>query len=329
MNVALGLLTQLLHLALVLGAAPLVAGLAPWLGARMRSRRGAPPARAWRRLAALLRKRPVLSDDASAVSVAAPYAAVAATAAAAALVPSFSRGMALAPLADLVLVAGLLGTARAAAWLAALDAGTPGGAMGAARAVPPVVAAEPVLLLCALVLAALTGRTNLDALWAAPDAGPALRAPLALCAAALAAVVLAEAAALSGPGASGSGASATGGAGEPATGPGAARAAMLREACGRHLALWEFEAALRLLVWLSLPVAMFLPAAAPAGAGPLGWLGGLLGWGAAIGAGCLLLAAHANLAPPQRPGRAADPGLAALLLALLGALLLLAAPRAA
>ena len=311
------LLIQLLHLALMIVTAPLMAGLADWLGARMRGRRAASPVQRWRRIAALLRKRPVLAESASVVSAAAPYTAAGATLAAAALVPSFTRGMILAPLADLVLVAGLLGMARCARWLAALDAGTPLGGMGMARSAPFAVVVEPVLLLCALVLAALTGRTNLDALWTAPEIASTLWAPLVLCGAALAVAVLSESA----PRAAGD---------EETSGCGMAPGAVLAETSGRHLALWNFEAALRLLVCLSLLVALFLPVvAAGAGAGPLGWLQGLARWGSVMGAGCVLLALIGNLVPAPRPGRGATSGAAAMVLAFLGAVLLFATLRAA
>jgi formate hydrogenlyase subunit 4 len=52
---------QILHLALVLAAAPLVVGTTRWLKARMMGRRGAPPLQPFRDLGKLLRKRPVLA----------------------------------------------------------------------------------------------------------------------------------------------------------------------------------------------------------------------------------------------------------------------------
>ena len=43
--------------------------------------------------------------------------------------------------------------------------------------------------------------------------------------------------------------------------------AMLLESSGRHLALWEYQAALKLTLWLALLAAMFVPfGTAPAGA---------------------------------------------------------------
>ena len=52
---------------------------------------------------------------------------------------------------------------------------------------------------------------------------------------------------------------------------------MILEAAGRHLALWDFQASLRLTLWLALLAAAFLPfgMAAP-GAGPIAWVSGLL-----------------------------------------------------
>jgi formate hydrogenlyase subunit 4 len=48
---------------------------------------------------------------------------------------------------------------------------------------------------------------------------------------------------------------------------------------GWHLAIAETASALRLVVWLALLLAMFVPAGiAAAGAGVLAWVGGLLAW---------------------------------------------------
>ena len=93
------LITQVLHLALMLAAAPLLVGITRWLKARLMGRRGASPLQPWRDLDKLLRKRPVLAENASWISEAAPHTAFAASLVAAALVPSFTRGMLLAPLA--------------------------------------------------------------------------------------------------------------------------------------------------------------------------------------------------------------------------------------
>ena len=59
------ILSQLLHVALMVAAAPLVVGCIRWLKARMMGRVGASPLQPWRDLAKLLRKRPVLAENAS------------------------------------------------------------------------------------------------------------------------------------------------------------------------------------------------------------------------------------------------------------------------
>ena len=66
-------LTQVLHLALILAATPLVIGSTRWLKARMMGRRGAHPLQPWRDTVKLLRKRPLLAENASWMSRAAPF----------------------------------------------------------------------------------------------------------------------------------------------------------------------------------------------------------------------------------------------------------------
>ena len=227
------ILTQVLHVALMLAAAPLVVGVTRWLKARMMGRRGASPLQPWRDLDKLLRKTPVLAENASVVSEAAPYAGFAACLLAIALVPSFARGMALAPLSDLILLAGLLAFGRMAIALAGMDVGTAFGGLGAAREMSFSVFAEPALLLCVLTFAILAGTTNLDLIAATfRDGGLGLRVSLALAAVAMLAVAVAENARI------------------PVDNPAThleltmVHEAMLLESSGRHLALWEYQAAL-------------------------------------------------------------------------------------
>ena len=306
------ILAQLLHLALMLAAAPLVVGLIRWLKARMAGRRGASPLQPFRDLTRLCAKRPLLAENASVVSEVAPYLALAATVVAAALVPGFAQGMALAPVADLVLVAGLLALARMALALNGMDAGTAFGGMGAAREMSFAVFAEPALLVSALSFTILAGSTNLDQIGAVlGDGGLGLRVSLGLAAVAMVAVALAENARL------------------PVDNPAThleltmVHEAMLLEASGRHLALWDYQAALKLTLWLALIAAVFLPfGAAPAGSGPLAWLVGLLAWAAKMGALCLALAAFEGVIAKMRVFRVPEFLGAALLLALLAAALL-------
>src|SRR3954463_6982485 len=108
----MGVLALVPHIALMLLAAPLLAGL---LGP-------AAPAQPWRDLRRLFRKPGIWPEDAGPFA-AAPVVSLGATLAACVLVPSFTLGMATAPIGDLVLIAMLFGLSRAAVVLAGFDAG--------------------------------------------------------------------------------------------------------------------------------------------------------------------------------------------------------------
>ncbi|MDB5412836.1 MAG: formate hydrogenlyase [Rubritepida sp.] len=307
-----GLITQLLHLALILAGAPLLTGVVRWLKARLMGRRGAHPLQPWRDILKLLRKRPILADGASIVSRAAPYLAFGATLLAAALIPSFAQGMLLAGIADLLLIAGLLALARVALALNGHDAGTPFGGMGAAREMTFAVFAEPALLVCVMVFAVLAGSSNLDTIGAVFREGAlGLRVSLLFAALALVAVALAENARV------------------PVDNPAThleltmVHEAMLLEASGRHLAVWEMQAALKLTLWFALLAAIFLPfGTASAGSGPLLWSLGLLFWLVKMGLLALMLAMFESAIAKMRVFRVPDFLGGALLLALLAAALI-------
>ncbi len=312
MTAFVGVLTQVLHGTLLLALAPVVVGLVRWFKARLLGRRGASPLQPWRDLVKLVRKQPVVAESASVVTLATPYVAVAATIVAVMLVPSFARGMVLAPVADLLVLAGLLAVARGALALAGMDAGTAFGGLGAAREMAFAALAEPALLVVALCCAILAGSSNLDAIATAFAEGElGIRVSLLLAAVALAAVALAENGRI------------------PVDNPAThleltmVHEAMLLEASGRHLALWEYQSALLLTLWLSLLAAIFAPLGmAPAGAGPLAWVLGLLAFGAKLGGLALALAVFECAIAKMRVFRVPEFLGAALLLGLLGALFL-------
>jgi formate hydrogenlyase subunit 4 len=295
----LALLAQVLHLLLMLLAAILLPGLLRWLGARLQGRHGPPllqPARDWLRL---LRKQPVLAENASAISSIAPYAGLAAMLVAALLVPGFAHGLSLSPWADLVLLAGLLAIARGAAALAAMDAGTAAGGRFAAHAMGMASLTLPTLLLVAMGFYILTGTSNPDAAGAVlQEATTGPRVPLGLLLIALLAIALAENARL------------------PFADPGPPA---MPEASGRYLALWEMQAALRLIVWMALLVGLFVPyGMAGAGSGVAAWLLALPAWVAKLLLLTLALAlAEANIAR-MRDARLTELLATAMLMALLG-----------
>jgi len=99
--------------------------------------------------------------------------------------------------------------------------------------------------------------------------------------------------------------------------------AMVLEYSGRHLALIELAAALKLLLYLSLLACVFVPwGLAGAQAGPAAAGMGLLGWLAKLAAGGALLAVFETSIAKMRVFRIPEFLGAALMLGLLGALLL-------
>ncbi len=302
----LALLALVIHVVLVLAAAPVIAGLIPFLQARFSGLSGPPLLQPWRDLLRLARKVPVLPESASELFAAAPAFVLAATGAAALLVPSFATGMLTAPGSDLLVIGGLLMAARAALVLAALDAGTAPGGMAAGREIGLAALAEPALLLVILVVAGTGGTTNLDIAAATlRDAPLAPHVPLALAMPALTLVALAlNAGRGSGP---------------------AGEAALTAEFSGRHLAALEFSRALRLVIWFNLIGALACPfGMAPLEGGLVAWVAGLVLWGVKMLVLAVALAlVEAMLGPAIR---ARLPGLLgfALLLGLLAAAFLFA-----
>ena len=253
MTIALGVVAQLVHIVLMLAAAPTLMGICHWIEARLAGRIGPPPLQRWRDLQRLLRKQSVLASSASPVSTHAPLAALACAAVAACLVPSFTLGMMSAPVADLVLIFGLLMTGRVASALTAMDSGTAAGGIGASRSMLRWSLAEPSCVLVAFVLAILAGSANVDVI-AGVQAEQIMRwrAGLGILLAATTLVALSDV---------------------------LPRDPLSPELGGRELALIDVANALRLLVWFDLLGALFVPLGmARLDDAPLGWLLGLIAW---------------------------------------------------
>ena len=264
MRTAVGALALLLHIGLMAAAAPVLAGLLGVLHARLAGRVGPPVLQPWRDWRSLLRKQPVLPESASLLLPLAPLVALACLAAAAALVPSFTLGMASAPAADMVVIAGLLTGARMAMALAGFESGAAIGGVAASRTMSLAVLTEAALLLAVFAVSTIVGSTNLDSVATVlQESGSGLRVSLGLAAAAAAIVALVE------------------------TGryqAGGSLLALGHDTVGLALSGWysaaaDIAAALRLLVWLCLLIVMFAPIGiAPADGSVVGWVPGLLAW---------------------------------------------------
>jgi formate hydrogenlyase subunit 4 len=163
------LLRTLLHLAALLALPPLVLGIVNRTKAIVAGRKGQPLLQAYFDLAKLLRKGAVYSRTTTWVFRAGPVVGLAAVASAGLLLAMGGAPALVSFGGDFVLFAYLLGLARFATALAALDTGSPFEGMGAAREVTFASLAEPALFLCLLVLARATGTLSLSGML-----GPAL-----------------------------------------------------------------------------------------------------------------------------------------------------------
>lgn len=259
-------MTQLLHMALMLAAAPGLTGLIRWVEARLLGRIGSPPSQPYRDLARLLLKQPVVAESASPLFEVAPVVCFAAVAAATFLVPSFASGMATAPIADLLVIAGLLALSRVVLALAGMDVGTAFGGIGASRGMAYATLAEPALFLVIFTLGMFAGTTNLDAVAALVRDG-ALRVSLGFALVATVLVAIADTGRIP--------------IGSPTAQPelSMVHEAVMLEYSGRQLALMDFAAALKLLLWLTLIATIYAPyEMASAVSGPLAWAIGLAAW---------------------------------------------------
>ena len=264
-----GLVAQILHISLMMAAAPLVSGLIRWLEARLCGRSGVSPLEPWRMLVRLARKQPVVAPNASPLSAAGPVVQFAAVAVAAALVPSFALGMTSAPLADFLVLAGLIMLGRSSVALAAMDTGEAVGGLGASRAMGLAAIAEPALVMVIFTLSWRAGSSNLDAIAARSREGAlGPDASVLLATAALVCLALADTLLAGGPGLS-----ALIGVGRP----------LSHEFSGRDLALIEGATHLRRLLWLSMIATICFPLGlAPLGASVSVWLIGIASWFAKI-----------------------------------------------
>ena len=166
------ILLSLAYLALFLALPPLLLGVVNRVKARFSGRQGPPLWQLYADLARLVRKDAVYSRTTTWVFRAGPVVGLAAVASAGLLMAFGGAPAALSFDGDFVLFAYLLGLARFATVLAALDTGSSFEGMGAAREVTFSSLAEPALFLCLIILARATGSLSLTGML-----GPAL--PLA------------------------------------------------------------------------------------------------------------------------------------------------------
>lgn len=311
MDVIVALLLQGVQMFAVLALAPLLLGFTRKVKARLLRRRGPPVLQPYRDLLKLIRKEVVLAENASWLFRSGPYMIFAATWVAAALVPTFATGLTFSWVGDLIAIIALIGSARFFLALAGMDVGTSFGGIGSSREMLFASLAEPAMIMIVFTVALVAGSTQLSFIAPYMQDHVGLRVSLGMALIALIIVAVAENARI------------------PVDNPAThleltmVHEAMVLEYSGRHLAMIELAAAVKLLLYVSLIACIFVPwGLAPAGGGPAAYVMGAAAYlGKLLVGGSLLVLFETSIAKmrvfrvPQFLG-------AALMLGLLGTLLL-------
>jgi formate hydrogenlyase subunit 4 len=311
MDLTLALLVQAAQMVLVLALAPGLVGFTRIVRARLLRRKGPPLLQPYRDLVRLVRKEAVVADNASWLFRNAPYFIFATTWVAAALVPTFAMGLHFSWSADLIAITALLGSARFFLALAGMDVGTGFGGIGSSREMLFATLAEPAMIMIAFVVALVAGSTQLSAVANFMMTHATLRVSLGLALIALIIVALAENGRI------------------PIDNPSThleltmVHEAMILEYSGRHLAVIELAAFLKLLLHISLIACIFAPwglATPSSGVSPL--LFGVVTYVGKLMVGGTLMVVFETSIAKMRVFRAPEFLGGALMLGFLGTLLL-------
>ena len=252
------MLETLIHIAVLLLLPPLLPGVIAKTKAWFAGRTGPSVFQPYYDIVKCLQRSWVLSETTTWIFWAGPIITLAATLLAGLMVP---LGRAAAPIAftgDLILFAYLFALARFFTTSAALDTGSAFEGMGAAREVTFGCLSEPALFFAFMVLAKISGTLSLTPMLHAPATAFAagITAPLMLILIGLFIVLLAETCRV------------------PVDDPNThleltmIHEAMILEYSGRHLALIEWAASLKLFAYSCLGIALFFPFGIPETADP-------------------------------------------------------------
>ena len=239
---------QLLALLLAVLGAPLLTGWVNQCRAWLQNKSAPPLLLPYRTLHKLFNKESIVAEHASPLFRATPYIVFGAMVLACGIVPSLSTDLPLAPAADAIALVGLFALARVFMALAGMDIGTAFGTMGARREMLVGFLAEPALLMVLFTAAFITQSTLLASIVETMSTQPfAIYPSLAFAGVAFTMVSLAENARV------------------PVDNPAThleltmIHEAMILEYSGRHLALIEWAASMKLFAYSSIGLAIFLP----------------------------------------------------------------------
>lgn len=241
-------LDQLLAIVVAVVLAPLLTGWMNQCRAWLQSRTAPPLWQPYRQIKKLFHKEVVLAHNASPLFRFAPYAVFGCMVLACAIIPSLSLGLPLAPAADVLALVGLFGLARVFLSLAAMDIGTAFGTLGGRREMFVGFLAEPSLLMVFFTMATIAQSTSLATIVSTFVHHKLVLYPsIAFAGVAFTMVSFAENARI------------------PVDNPAThleltmIHEAMLLEYSGRHLALMEWAASLKLYAYSCLGLALFFP----------------------------------------------------------------------
>ena len=305
-----GLVAQFAVLALTVLLAPMLTGWVNQCRAWLQNRSGPGLLQPYRVLAKLFSKEVVLAHNASPLFRGAPYLIFGCLALAAAIVPKIGTDLPLNAAADAIALVGLLALARLFTALAGMDVGTAFGTLGARREMLVGFLAEPALLMVLFTASLISGSTSLATIVEVLAHREFVIYPsLAFAGVAFTMVSLAENARI------------------PVDNPAThleltmIHEAMVLEYSGRHLALIEWAASLKLLVYSCIGLALFFPFGIAARGDWVGLLLALPVLAAKLAVGGFLLALIETLSAKMRIFRAPEFLATAFLLAVLAMLL--------
>ena len=243
-----GTVAQLLAILIAVLGAPLLTGWVNQCRAWLQNKSAPPLLLPYRTLHKLFYKESVIAESASPLFRAAPYIVFGAMVLACGIIPSLSTNLPLAPAADAIALVGLFALARVFMSLAAMDIGTAFGSLGARREMLVGFLAEPALLMVLFTASFISGSTSLASIVEkTANQEFAIYPSLAFAGVAFMIVSLAENARV------------------PVDNPAThleltmIHEAMILEYSGRHLALMEWAASLKMFAYSCIGLAIFFP----------------------------------------------------------------------
>jgi formate hydrogenlyase subunit 4 len=304
-----GLLSQLLEIVLALALAPLLSGWVNQWRAWLQNKSAPSLFQPYKLLHKLFNKESVVATHATPLFRAAPYVKFGCMLVACSIIPTLSTDLPLAPAADAIALVGLFALARVFIALAAMDIGTAFGSMGARREMLIGFLAEPALLMVLFSASLISQSTSLTTIVETlAHRELAIYPGLAFAGVAFTMVSLAENARV------------------PVDNPAThleltmIHEAMVLEYSGRHLALLEWAASLKLFAYSCIGLALFFPWGVAEASAPLAMLLALPVLVLKLAIGGFFLAALETVSAKMRIFRVPEFLATAFLLAVLGLL---------